>query len=106
MVLKNCKSTRVDGVNVKLLKAGAIALRLHQSYILNCSLIAGEVLDLATTKDLRGTIYDQSENSLLKKGDKLGPFQNSTLIKLFYLCLLSIFIVNSGSYNSYESFLL
>ena len=43
MRLKNNKSTGVDGVSVRLLKAGAAVLCLHLSYISNLSFKAGEV---------------------------------------------------------------
>ena len=43
MRLKNDKSIGVDGVSVRLLKAGAEVPSLHLSYILNFSLKSGEI---------------------------------------------------------------
>ena len=50
MRLKNGKSTAVDCVSSRLLKAGATVLSLHLSCILNCSLKTGEESDCWTYK--------------------------------------------------------
>ena len=101
--LKNGKSTGLDGISVKLLKASASSISPHLTHLLNLSLISGKVPDLWKRK--RVTPIHKSGSKLLCSNYRpisIQPIPLKILERVIYE-QLAAYLKETGILDPYQS---